>query len=82
MTSQTPTMAGAEPSRTGASSARRGGGSSFGEPQRRGGDADLPAVAVLFAEPVQDLLGPLGLAETHQGVHLHVRAPADEQVRR
>ena len=40
-----------------------------GEPQRRGGDAHLPAVAVTLAESGQNLLGGLGLAGSRQGMH-------------
>jgi hypothetical protein len=35
----------------------------LGQPQRRGRDADLPAVAVLLAQPGQELSGPLNLAQ-------------------
>ena len=41
----------------------------LGQPQRRGGDADRVAFAVLLAEPGQKLPGPLGLAEADQGMH-------------
>ena len=46
----------------------------LGEPQHRRGDADLPAVAVLFAEFGEGLLGALGLAEAHQGRSSRARA--------
>src|SRR5580658_4865772 len=37
------------------------------EPQRRRGDAHLPAVAVAFAEIGKGLLGALSVTETYQG---------------
>ena len=70
---------GAEPSRTGASAAGRRLRVVLGEPQRRGGDADLAAVAVLVVELGQDLLGALGLAEAHQGVQQQCPRPRGEQ---
>ncbi|MGH3168875.1 MAG: hypothetical protein ACRDN0_23700, partial [Trebonia sp.] len=40
----------------------------LGKPQRRGGDADLPAVAILVVQPGQDLPRMLGLAQACQGL--------------
>ena len=40
----------------------------LGEPQRRRGDADLPAFAVLLVEAGENPLGTLQLAEAYQGV--------------
>ena len=53
----------------------------MGEPQRRRGGADLPAVAVLFAELGEGLLGALGLAEAHQGLQQPCPRRRDEVVR-
>ena len=50
---------------------REGGGGRvrvvLGEPQRRGGNADLPVTAARFAEVGQDLPGAFGLAQSYQG---------------
>jgi hypothetical protein len=51
------------------------------EPQRRGGDADLAALAVIFAEPVEDLLGLPGSAEAYEGVQAQGTHRRDEVVR-
>jgi hypothetical protein len=50
----------------------------LGQSQRRGGDADLSAFAVLLAEPGQELPGTLGLAQAYQGMHQHCPYPGDE----
>jgi hypothetical protein len=50
----------------------------LGQPQRRGRDAEFPAVAVLLAEPGQELPGPLDLAQAYQGVHQQGPDPGDE----
>jgi len=60
-------VTGAEPSRAGASAVVAASGSVLGQPARRHGSADFPAVAVLVAEVGEGLLGLLGLAEAHQG---------------
>ena len=49
----------------------------LGQRQRRGGDAEFPAVAVLLGEPGQELPGPLGLAQADQGMHQQCPDPGD-----
>ena len=54
----------------------------LGKPQHRGGDAYLPAFAVLVAELGEGLPGALGLAEAHEGVQQQSPRRHDEVVRR
>ena len=53
----------------------------LGEPLHRRGDAQLPAVAVLFFEAGEGLLGAFGVAEAHQGMDQHGPRHDDEVVR-
>ena len=59
----------------------RGPRVALGQPERCGRDAEFPAVAVLLAEPGQDLLGPLDLVQADQGTHQQRSGPGDEVVR-
>ena len=59
----------------------RGSWVAFGKPQRRGGDADLRMVAILSAEPVQDLPGMSELAKTYQGLDLPCAYPRKNVLR-
>jgi len=63
-----------EPSRAGASAVVAASGSPWASRSAAYGSADFPAVAVLFAEAGEGLLGLLGLAEAHQGSSRHARA--------
>jgi hypothetical protein len=54
----------------------------LGKPQRRGGDTHLAAVAIGYALADEDLLGRLGLADAHQGVHKPGPRRRDERVLR
>ena len=53
----------------------------LGEPQHRGGDTHLPAVAVMFTEADERFLCTLRLAEANQGVHEHCPHPRHKLVR-